>query len=126
MVQTRDCHMGRDRGCKGGDPEHPSQNGARCPVLRGHHVGVRYRGAEAHPRTVFQFILALLPHVSMFHLNNPYISVGVVRDTSEVRSADPSGQNASWLKLACIRGNSGSNPSWYTDYPDYEFSSFLL
>jgi hypothetical protein len=22
-------------GCKGGDPEHPSQNGAGCPVLRG-------------------------------------------------------------------------------------------
>jgi hypothetical protein len=57
-------------GYEGGDPEHPSQNGAGCPVLRGQHVGVRYRGA--HPGTVFQALLALLPHVSMFHLNNPY------------------------------------------------------
>jgi hypothetical protein len=38
-------HRGRDRGCKGGDPEHPSQNGAGCPMLCGQHVGVRYSGA---------------------------------------------------------------------------------
>jgi hypothetical protein len=76
MAQTRDSHTGRDRGCKVADPEHPSQNGAGCPVLRGQHVGVRYRGALAHPGTVFRavcfWLLALLPHVSMFHLNNPY------------------------------------------------------
>jgi hypothetical protein len=45
MAQTRDSHTGRNRGYKGGDPEHASQNGAGCPVLRGQHVGVRYRGA---------------------------------------------------------------------------------
>jgi hypothetical protein len=45
MAQTRDSHTGRDRGCKGGDPEHPIQNGAGCPVLRGQHVGMRYHGA---------------------------------------------------------------------------------
>jgi hypothetical protein len=44
-AQIRDSHTGRDRGCKGGDTEHPSQNGTGCPVLRGQHVGVRYRGA---------------------------------------------------------------------------------
>jgi hypothetical protein len=45
LAQTRDSHTGRDEGCKECDSEHPSQNGAGCPVLRGQHVGVRYRGA---------------------------------------------------------------------------------
>jgi hypothetical protein len=45
MAQTRDSHTRRDRGCKGSDPEHPSKNGAGCPVLHGQHVGVRYHGA---------------------------------------------------------------------------------
>jgi hypothetical protein len=37
--------QGEIRAVRGGNPEHPSQNGAGCPMLRFQHVGVRYRGA---------------------------------------------------------------------------------
>jgi hypothetical protein len=74
MAQTCDSHTRRDQGCKGGDPEHPSQNGAGCPVGS---MWACVIVEHKHTLTVFQFLLALLPHVSMFHLNNPYIYRGM-------------------------------------------------
>jgi hypothetical protein len=64
MAQTRDSHKGRDRGCKGGDPEHPSQNGAGCPMLHGQHVRVRFPGHHvAAPSTIG--IVAACVYVSL-------------------------------------------------------------
>jgi hypothetical protein len=56
---------------RGGDPEHPSQNGAGCPVLRGQHVGVRYREAQEHPGDSFPVFIGIVAAYVYVSLEQP-------------------------------------------------------